>query len=142
MKSLITTSLLIFISIVSMITLTANATEKVDRHTHMKNMDEHMTAMHDQMKAIHAEKDAEKRKQLMQAHRQSMHDGMKMMHAMGHKGRMGKMHREKHKTIKKEESMNDCMRMEHMGHRMDMMHQMMEQMMLHEDAHRHHAHKN
>ena len=132
----------LFFGIIVTTITTAYATDKTDKESaHMQSMHEHMTAMHAQMQAIHAEKDPEKRKQLMQAHRQSMHDGMRMMHSMNHKGRMGMMRGGKHKATKNGDTMSDCMRMEHMGHRMDMMEQMMEQMMLHEDAHRHHAHK-
>ena len=142
MKKLNIKSLMLFISVLIVTSMTAYARENDNRHAHMQNMHDHMTAMHAQMQAIHAEKNPEKGKQLMQAHRQSMHEGMKMMHKMGHKGKMGMMHGEKHKANKKEESADNCKQMEHMGHRMDMMNQMMEQMMLHEDAHhRHHASK-
>lgn len=106
-------------------------------HGNSQKMDEHMAVMHAQMQAIHAEKDPAIRKQLMQAHRQSMHQGMQMMHGMGHKGKMGMMHKENGNTMKGKEKMGDHARMEHMEHRMDMMQKMMEQTMQHEEAHMH-----
>lgn len=106
-------------------------------HGNSQEMNEHMTVMHAQMQAIHAEKDPAIRKQLLQAHRQSMHEGMQMMHGMGGNGKMGMMHKENGKAMKGKEKIDDHAKMEHMEHRMDMMQKMMEQMMQHEDAHMH-----
>ena len=142
--------LMIIISTVMMITTVVYATEKENEGkesltseshrgpAHMQQMHQHMDAMHAQMQAIHAEKDPEKRQQLMQAHRQSMHEGMKMMHGMRGHGRMGMMQEEKPRHKKGDGKMDQNARMEHMEHRMDMMQRMMNQMMQHEEAHRHH----
>lgn len=103
---------------------------------HSQEMDNHMTA-------IHAEKDPEKRRILMEAHRQSMHEGMEMMHGMGGNGRMGMMHKQsdENDTAKKGKGkMDDQVRMDNMEHRMDMMQKMMGQMMQYEDAKHRHMH--
>jgi hypothetical protein len=104
--------------------------------------------MHEQMQAIHAEKDPEKRKQLMQEHRKSMHEGMEMMHGMMGGGMMMGMHGDaskengkKHKHGKGEGPMDPESRMNMMEERMDMMQMMMEQMMQHEEAKHQHPKK-
>ena len=152
MKTLTTLLITLSICLVAVMATTVYAAEKdLDEtsksksHHHMghmghgnsQEMNEHMTVMHAQMQAIHAEKDPAIRKQLMQAHRQSMHEGMQMMHGMGGNGKMGMMHKENGKAMKGKEKIDDHAKMEHMEHRMDMMQKMMEQMMQHEDAHMH-----
>ena len=158
MKTLTTTLLTLAISIVAVMATTVYAAEndldkasKSESHHHMghmssghtQEMNDHMAAMHAQMQAIHAEKDPEKRRILMEAHRQSMHEGMQMMHGMGGNGRMGMMHRQsgKNDAAKKGKGkMDEHARMDHMEHRMDMMQKMMDQMMQHEDAKHRHMH--
>jgi hypothetical protein len=149
MKILTTSFLMLVMSMTTLMTTTVFAIEKESEVTtksemhkgsgHKEKMDTHMKMMKIQMQAIHEETDPEKRKVLMQAHRQSMHEGMKMMHG---KGGHGMMHGKKHKGMKgKTEEMSAHARMQHMEHRMDSMHMMMEQMMQHEDAmHQHSKH--
>ncbi len=103
-----------------------------------EEMSNHMEAMHAQMQAIHAEKDPEKRRILMQAHRQSMHEGMRMMHGRDGNGRMGMMHRGNKSDEQVKGKMDEHARLDRMEHRMETMHKMMEQMMQHDDVrHRH-----
>ena len=111
----------------------------------MQKMHEHMKEMQAEMKAIHAEKDLDKRKQLMQAHRKSMHEHMQMMHGMMSDGKMGggmmmgmhggadKDHVDKPKHGKGA-MMDPNARMGMMEKRMDMMQMMMDQMMQHQEA--------
>ena len=139
MKTYPTKILLLFFGMLVIAIAAVNASENDSRDTHMQNMRDHMTSMHAQMQAIHAEKDPEKRQQLMQAHRESMHKGMEMMHEMGGEGKMGMHHRHKQQAKKKAENTENHRCMERMEHRVDAMQMMMEQMMMHEDAHRHHA---
>ena len=150
MKALIMASLILSMVVASAMITAVYAVDKNNEETsnsvphkgpaHMEKMHTHMKMMKIQMQAIHDEKDPAKRKQLMQAHRQSMHEGMKMMRRMGGTGRMGMMHGDRQKTKNKDRKINQHARMEHMEHRMDMMHMMMDQMMQHEDAHQHHHH--
>lgn len=164
MKIFTTTMLVLTMSTAAIMTTIAYASEHMyekkgpssskqyQRHGQMQDMHELMGAMQAQMQAIHAEKDPEKRRQLMQAHRQSMHEGMSMMHDMGGKGMMGMMHGDGQKAKEddgedsdkseyrhRHRDMDEHARMDHMEERMDMMQMMMEQMMQHEEAmHRHH----
>ena len=162
MKIYTTTMLVLTMSTATIMTTIAYASEHMherkgssssmqhQRHGQMQDMYELMGAMQAQMQAIHAEKDPEKRRQLMQAHRQSMHEGMGMMHDMGGRGMMGMMHGDNQKARKGESEdsdkserrhrdMDEYARMDHMEERMDMMQMMMEQMMQHEEAmNRHH----
>ncbi len=146
MKTLTTLLILLSLCLVAAMATTVYAAEKdleetskSKSHHHMghmghgnsQEMNEHMTVMHAQMQAIHAEKDPAIRKQLMQAHRQSMHEGMQMMHGMGGKGKMGMMNKENDKAMKSKGKMDDQARMQHMEHRIDMMQ--------HEDAQHMHS---
>ena len=156
MKTVTATLLMLIMSMTMIMAIIVSASENESDATtdselrkdpaHKEKMDTHMKMMKIQMQAIHEETDPEKRRVLMQAHRQSMHEGMKMMHGMGGHGMMGMMHVNKHKGMKggmnnKEHArgkMDDHARIQHMEHRMDSMHIMMEQMMQHEDAmHKH-----
>jgi len=154
MKTFTTTLLILSLSITAAMAATVYAAEKnlddaskSEPHHHMghmghgntQEMSDHMTVMHAQMQAIHAEKDPAIRKQLMLAHRQSMHEGMQMMHGMGGKGSMGMMHKDNNKAMKGKGIMDEHARMDHMEHQMDMMQKMMEQMMQHEDAQHMHS---
>lgn len=148
---ILTTSLLMFIlSMTTIMTMNASATEKESEVTtssdlrrgpgHRERMDAHMEAMHAQMQVIHAEKDPEKRRILMEAHRQSMHEGMQMMHGSNDHGRVGMMHRGGNRNSEQGKGrMDELARMEHMEHRMDVMHKMMGQMMQHEDVMQRHC---
>jgi hypothetical protein len=100
----------------------------------MQKMHEHMKTMEAQMQAIRAEQDLDERKKLMQAHRKTIRDGMKMMmEDEGGKGKMGKMKEEIHKAMKGEEKTDVPARVENMEEHLDMMVQMMEQMMHHQN---------
>ena len=130
MKTLTTTLLVLSMSMATLMTATLYAAEDA----HMQKMDEHMKHMQAQMQAIHAEKDLDKRKELMQAHRKSIREGMKMMmEDKGDKGEMGKTEGEIHKAMKDEEKMEVHARMGNMEEHLDMMQQMMEQMMEHQN---------
>lgn len=102
----------------------------------MGMMKQNMHKMMKQMEEIHATKDPEKRKQLMQEHMQSMHEGMQMMKGMGGGMMMGMMGDKKGggemmaKGMDKNMDSNDMsQRHQMMEQRMDMMQMMMEQMM-------------
>jgi len=111
----------------------------------MEKMQQHMKKMMQQMQAIHATDDPEKRDKLLQEHMQSMHEGMQMMRSMGGgmmkgmmgeggggmmKGMMGKGDTGMMKRGDKD------MRHQMLEQRMDMMQMMMEQMMQHREAER------
>ena len=150
MKLLTSALLMLMISMLTVM-VPVNASEKdldepdsVSHHMgakHMEEMNEHMATMHAQMLAIHAEKDPEKRRILMEAHRKSMHEGMQMMDNMYGMGRMGMMHRDGRKKAEKgKANLDKHARMDHLEHRMDIMQKMMDQMMQHEDAKHRHMH--
>jgi len=144
MKTLTTTLLVLSMSMATLMTATLYAAEKEHEgassseshkgNAHMQKMDEHMKTMQAQMQAIHAEKDLDKRKELMQAHRKSIREGMKMMmQDEGDKGKMGMTKEEIHKAMKDEEKIDVHARMGNMEEHLDMMQQMMEQMMEHQN---------
>ena len=146
MKTLTTTLLVLSISTAALMTATIYAAEKEhghkgvsssesqSEHDHMQKMNEHMETMQAQMQAIRAEKDLDKRKELMQAHRKSIREGMEMMmQDESGKGMMGKTKGEIHEGMKGEEEMEAHARMGNMEEHLDMMQQMMEQMMQHQN---------
>ncbi|MFK7816730.1 MAG: hypothetical protein AB8B92_10375 [Gammaproteobacteria bacterium] len=132
MKILITTLLVLSISTAVLMTATVYATDK--EYEHMQEMNEHMEIMEAQMQAIHAENNLDEREKLMQAHRNTIREGMKMMmEDEDGKGKMGKMKEEIHKAMKGEEKTDVHARMGNMEEHIDMMQQMMEQMMHHQN---------
>lgn len=93
-----------------------------------------MQKIQEQMQAIRAEKNLDKRKELMQAHRKSIREGMKMMmQDDGDKGMMGMKKEEIHEAMKGEDKMEMQARMGNMEEHLDMMQMMMEQMMQHQN---------
>ncbi len=146
MKTLTTTLLVLSISMATLMTATLYAAEKEHEHkgasnsethegnAHMQKMHEHMQKIQEQMQAIRAEKDLDKRKELMQAHRKSIREGMKMMmQDDGDKGMMGMKKEEIHEAMKGEDKMEMQARMGNMEEHLDMMQMMMEQMMQHQN---------
>ncbi len=111
----------------------------------MDKMQGHMKKMMQQMDAIHATDDPEKRDELLQKHRRSMHEGMQMMRGMGGdtmKGRMGEsgggmmQGGGMHQGGGKMHGDDKDMRHRAMEQRLDVMQMMMEQMMQHREAER------
>lgn len=132
MKILSTTLLVLSISTAALITTTVYAAEK--EHEHMQKMNEHMETMEAQMQAIHATKDLDVRKQLMQAHRKTIREGMiMMMEDESGKGKMSMMKEEIHKAMEGVENTDVHARIGNMEEHLDMMQKMMEQMMHHQN---------
>jgi len=112
----------------------ASNAETQGGHDHMQKMNEHMETMEAQMQAIRAEQDIDERLKLMQAHRKTIRESMKMMmEDEGGKGKMGMMKEEIHKAMRGEEKTNVHARIGNMEEHLDMMQQMMEQMMHHQN---------
>ncbi len=111
-----------------------SSSESHEGHMDMQKMHDHMKLMQVQMEAIRSETDLDRRKQLMQGHRQSIREGMKMMMKDdSNKGAMGKKKEEIHAAMKHEGKMSSHVRAENMEEHLDLMQQMMEQMMHHQN---------
>jgi len=95
----------------------------MDMEKHMSQMQARMKAMQAQMDTIRNTKDPKERQKLMQEHMQAMQANMKMMRGMGGPMMMGGGPMA---------GMDPKNQQEMMGHRMDMMQMMMEQMMQHQ----------
>lgn len=132
MKILTTTLLVLSISSAALMTATIYASEI--EHEHMQKMNEHMDLMQSQMQAIRAEKNIDERIKLMEAHRKTIREGMKMMmEDDGGKGKMGMMKEEIHKAMKGEKNTDVHAHIGNMEEHLDLMQQMMEQMMHHQN---------
>ncbi len=146
MKTLKTISLALFMSIAFAMITTVSASEMKHEHkgttsseshqahANMQKMHAHMQKMQKEMDAIRAEKNLDKRKELMQAHRKSIREGMEMMmQDDSGKGMMGKTKGDIHEAMKKEGKMDAHARVGNMEEHLDLMQQMMEQMMQHQN---------
>ena len=146
MKILTTKLLVLIMSMAVVMTSTAYAGENKHDHksefnidSHKENVDmqkmhEHMKLMEEQMSAIRSETNLDIRKKLMRGHRQSIREGMKMMmQDTSNEGLMTKKKEEIHAAMKREGKMESHGRIENMEEHLDLMQQMMEQMMNHQN---------
>ena len=92
---------------------------------HMSKMQENMKTMQQQVAKLRATSDPKERQKLMREHMQTMQENMKTMRGMGGPMMMGGGPMA---------GMDPKNQQEMMGHRMDMMQMMMEQMMQHDQA--------